>query len=93
MTDVSLRESEPSDDQRKSHLDVESEFKKPLEEFQLRFTFDDGHITHICPLDNDPVWSVNLKRGVLSGMKNTMTRFDVSSADSEVLQFLSYDLV
>ncbi|XP_032670099.1 uncharacterized protein LOC116843644 isoform X1 [Odontomachus brunneus] len=54
-----------------------SEFKASLERFALRFAFDDGVIHELCPDPHEPVWALNLKRGVLSMLQNNMKRFDV----------------
>lgn len=43
----------------------------------LPFTFQDGQVPHICPAPEDPVWSVNIKRGILSTIQNLMPRFDL----------------
>ena len=66
------------DEQQKNEVHGEMSFKKPLEAFDLKFAFHDGHISHVCPQESDPVWSVNIKRGVLSSLQNTMPRFDLS---------------
>ncbi|EFN78662.1 Apolipophorins [Harpegnathos saltator] len=54
-----------------------SEFKASLERYVLRFSFDDGVIHELCPDRREPVWALNLKRGVLSMLQNSMKRFDV----------------
>ena len=59
-------------------------FKKSLEQFALSFSFHDGHISHICPSEQDPAWGVNLKRGILSAFQNTMPRFDIGHHNREV---------
>lgn len=61
-----------------------AEFKVNLERFPLRFAFDDGRIEELCPDKRDPVWALNLKRGVLSMLQNTMHRFDVDYRANEL---------
>jgi len=61
-----------------------SEFKANLERFELKFTFDDGLIQELCPDRREPVWSLNLKRGVLSMLQNSMRRFDIDHRTEEV---------
>ncbi|XP_043519972.1 uncharacterized protein LOC122533896 [Frieseomelitta varia] len=61
-----------------------AEFKVNLERFSLRFAFDDGRIEELCPDKRDPVWALNLKRGVLSMLQNTMHRFDVDYRANEL---------
>lgn len=61
-----------------------SEFKATLERFPLRFAFNDGSIKEVCPNRRETVWALNLKRGVLSMLQNTMKRFDVDSRSDEL---------
>ncbi|XP_025989321.2 uncharacterized protein LOC105195312 [Solenopsis invicta] len=61
-----------------------SEFKASLERYTLTFTFDDGLIHELCPDRREPVWALNIKRGVLSMLQNTMRRFDVDHRGDEV---------
>lgn len=61
-----------------------ADFKVNLERFPLRFTFDDGQIDELCPDKREPIWALNLKRGVLSMFQNTMERFDVDRHAIEV---------
>ncbi|XP_015599666.1 uncharacterized protein LOC107269849 [Cephus cinctus] len=61
-----------------------AEFKSSLEKYPLRFAFDDGHILEVCPHPQDAIWVVNLKRGVLSMLQNTMKRFDVDRKVNEL---------
>ncbi|XP_031801299.1 uncharacterized protein LOC100916970 [Sarcophilus harrisii] len=37
-----------------------------LEKFPLSFIFRDGKIPKVCPQQGDPIWAVNIKRGILS---------------------------
>lgn len=60
-----------------------SEFKARLERFELRFSFDDGVIHELCPHRHEPVWTLNLKRGMLSMLQNSMRRFDVDYRTDE----------
>lgn len=61
-----------------------SEFKKNLERFALKFAYDDGRIGELCPDKRDPVWALNLKRGVLSTLQNSMHRLDVDYRAEEL---------
>lgn len=42
-----------------------------------RFSFHDGIIAEICPDDGENNWVLNLKKGVLSMLQNSMFRFDI----------------
>lgn len=61
-----------------------SEFKASLERYALRFTFDDGLIHELCPDRREPIWTLNIKRGILSILQNSMRRFDVDHRGDEV---------
>ncbi|XP_012280436.1 uncharacterized protein LOC105699757 [Orussus abietinus] len=61
-----------------------AEFKASVEEFILRFAFHDGQVQELCPHPKEPIWSLNLKRGVLSMFQNTMKRFDVDRKVEEL---------
>lgn len=61
-----------------------TEFNKNLAMYNLRFAFDDGKINELCPHEGEPVWALNLKRGVLSMLQNNMQRFDVDHRVEEL---------
>lgn len=61
-----------------------AEFKAGLERYALRFAFDDGLVRELCPAGREPVWALNLKRGLLSMLQNTMLRFDVDRRHEEL---------
>ncbi|KZC12617.1 Vitellogenin, partial [Dufourea novaeangliae] len=61
-----------------------ADFKSNLERYNLRFAFDDGRIDELCPSKHEPVWALNLKRGVLSMLQNNMRRFDVDHHAEEL---------
>lgn len=61
-----------------------AEFNANMERFTLRFAFDDGRIDELCPDKREPTWALNLKRGVLSMLQNTMHRFDVDRRVDEL---------
>jgi hypothetical protein len=59
------------------------ELGEELRKNSLRFSFHDGHIDEVCPEDIEPAWALNLKKGILSTMQNTMRRFDVDYNTTE----------
>ncbi|KAF7992093.1 hypothetical protein HCN44_001418 [Aphidius gifuensis] len=63
---------------------AESEFKEKLEKYSLRFAFEDGHVHELCPSKNEAIWALNIKRGILSMLQNTMKRFDVDHKNTEL---------
>lgn len=60
-----------------------SEFSEILAQWPLRFSFQDGRIEDLCPNAEDPSWSLNIKRGILSAFQNSMTRFDLDQTITE----------
>lgn len=54
-----------------------ADFKKSMEQYPIRFAFQDGKIQEVCPHPKEPTWVLNLKKGILSMFQNTMKRFDV----------------
>lgn len=59
-------------------------FAKDIEDMNLRFDFRDGVIEEICPNNDEQVWVMNFKRGILSALQNTMTRLDLDHKATEV---------
>ncbi|XP_039297130.1 LOW QUALITY PROTEIN: uncharacterized protein LOC111054146 [Nilaparvata lugens] len=51
-------------------------FNDALTQYPLRFYMESGAISEICPDDDEKVWTLNFKRGLLSSFQNTMTRLD-----------------
>ncbi|XP_043224104.1 uncharacterized protein LOC122382611 isoform X2 [Amphibalanus amphitrite] len=63
---------------------IESDsFSSPLESYHLRYGFHDGVVDAICPENGDPTWSVNVKRGIVSTLQNSMDRIDLDYSDVE----------
>lgn len=50
----------------------------------FRFSFQDGHISTVCPAEDEPVWALNIKKAVLSTFQNRMERFDIHHTVAEV---------
>ena len=65
-----LRESVPHGGLEETEQQVE--FQSALEKNALKFGFQDGVISNICPSLNEPVWVLNVKRGILSALQNSM---------------------
>ncbi|XP_054083621.1 apolipophorins [Zeugodacus cucurbitae] len=76
-------DSEPIDDFTNIHpksLELANDLKK----YSLRFSFNDGLISEICPNFQESIWALNFKKGILSTFQNTMMRFDVDFNTTEV---------
>uniref|UniRef100_A0A182J4N7 Vitellogenin domain-containing protein n=1 Tax=Anopheles atroparvus TaxID=41427 RepID=A0A182J4N7_ANOAO len=72
-----------SDDTSKGlHVNTEL-IAEELSRYELRFAFHDGTISEICHEEDEPVWTLNLKRGILSTLQNTMPRFDIDYETTE----------
>lgn len=70
--------SETNDVHSKSELIAEQ-----LMNYDLRFAFHDGTISEICHEESESAWTLNLKRGILSSLQNTMPRFDIDFQTTE----------
>lgn len=55
-----------------------------LSRYEMRFAFHDGLINELCPHDEESVWVMNIKRGIISALQNTMTRFDIDHNTKEM---------
>nr|XP_036224407.1 apolipophorins isoform X1 [Bactrocera oleae]XP_036224408.1 apolipophorins isoform X1 [Bactrocera oleae] len=75
--------NEPNDDFSNMHP-KSLELAKDLKQHLLRFSFNDGLISEICPNFRESVWALNFKKGILSTFQNTMLRFDVDFNTTEV---------
>eukprot|EP00106_Octopus_bimaculoides_P022203 XP_014789645.1 PREDICTED: uncharacterized protein LOC106883230 [Octopus bimaculoides] len=51
-------------------------FQQALTEHSLRFAFQDGVISAICPESGESARILNIKRGILSAFQNSMDSFD-----------------
>ncbi|KAK3927268.1 Apolipophorin, partial [Frankliniella fusca] len=79
LRDVELLESSLDDASTREAAAGAAEFKKQLEAQPLRFAFQDGVVDELCPAQADPVWALNIKRGVLSAFQNAMPDFRIDS--------------
>ncbi|KRT82860.1 hypothetical protein AMK59_3749 [Oryctes borbonicus] len=58
-------------------------FSEALQEFSVRFAFQDGIISEVCPDFGEKNWVLNFKKGLLSLLHNTMKRFDLDHRGNE----------
>ena len=72
LRDVSIEESDPERSGSRRVSDGFEEFKNTLERDTLRFAYQDGRIEDLCPSREEPTWSLNIKRGLLSAFQNSM---------------------
>lgn len=66
-----------------------NEFKTALEEHPLRFSFQDGIMEELCPLPEESAWVLNIKKGILSSLQNTMDTFKTEQNLVEVISSVS----
>jgi hypothetical protein len=83
LRDVTLEHSDPSDFNRRSLSENSKQFKQALEARPIKFSFQDGHVDAVCADSEDPTWVANVKRGIISGLQNTMKNLDESHVVSE----------
>ncbi|XP_076451754.1 uncharacterized protein LOC143287554 isoform X2 [Babylonia areolata] len=79
--EVRIMESDPEKGLRKA--DNSKHFRQELEKEALRFAFQDGRISDICPSDVDSTWALNVKRGFLSAFQNNMEDFNTDQTVDE----------
>jgi hypothetical protein len=78
LKDVGLEESDPTDASIRTKAEGSSAFAAALERHPLVFSFQDGEVEHLCPSDDEETWTLNIKRGVVSAMQNSMKQVEVS---------------
>lgn len=54
-----------------------------MQNFELIFAFHDGVIGEVCPNEEEKIWVLNLKKGILSSFQNSMKRFDIDYHTTE----------
>lgn len=74
---MQLADSDLKNAEIQSSVARAAQFAAALQKSSLHFSFQDGTVDELCPGD-DPVWVLNIKRGILSAFQNTMR--DLSSA-------------
>lgn len=84
LRDVELLESAPGDAAAREAAEGAAEFKRQLEARPLQFSFQDGVVDELCPSPGEPVWALNVKRGILSAFQNSMPDFRIDSTVYEV---------
>jgi hypothetical protein len=83
LSDLKLSENPSENGQQTPPHANSQEFSDMLSEYSLRFAFNDGIISEICPQEEEKNWVLNFKRGVLSMLHNAMRRFDLDHSTIE----------
>ncbi|XP_061171948.1 uncharacterized protein LOC133181472, partial [Saccostrea echinata] len=77
VKNVKLHERNPESPENLILSTMSGEFSRHLEENSLRFSFQDGRIESLCPAEREKTWVLNIKRGILSMIQNTMEDLQV----------------
>lgn len=83
LTDVKVTRSHEDDPNRMVEA-ASSPARRSLEKRPLIFAFYDGTVGEVCPDEQDDVWALNIKRGVLTAFQNSMQVLDRDEQIEEV---------
>lgn len=83
LSDVKLSESIPQESFQSPDHPNSEQFANAISESSVRFSFKDGAVAEICPPEEEKIWVLNFKRGILSMLHNTMKRFDLDHSAEE----------
>ncbi|XP_071162849.1 uncharacterized protein [Mytilus edulis] len=72
LDNVRLLESDPKAPETLIDADKSGEFRTNLEKSPLAFSFQDGRIEELCTSIPEKTWVLNIKRGILSAVQNSM---------------------
>ena len=89
LRDVKVQESDPDSKNMRSAPES-ARAAAMLERQPLRFSFQDGVVEELCPSEDDELWALNVKRGILSAFQNSMSRLDSDQTVTEVSTGPSY---
>ncbi|KAL7644594.1 UNVERIFIED_CONTAM: hypothetical protein RMT77_004131 [Armadillidium vulgare] len=83
IENVKANSSSPNSEGDASESDKETEFLKTLEEHPLRFSMLGGEVDSVCPEREEDKKALNLKRGILSMLQNTMPKLHLPHSQIE----------
>ena len=85
LKDVRIDESNPSGGSSGLSPSPKSqELRRLLETSPLRFSFQDGVVAELCPDPQEDPWALNIKRGLLSALQNSMDSLQGTQSVQEV---------
>lgn len=84
LRDMTIYESSPLQDDQLVPAPRSQELRRVLEATPLRFSYQDGVVAELCPDNREDGWALNVKRGVLSALQNSMERLEGSETVQEV---------
>ncbi|KAL8574007.1 hypothetical protein ACOMHN_029454 [Nucella lapillus] len=76
LTDVTIKRSDAENTKRMVDVGDAAGFRRALESRSLRFAFYDGAVGDVCPEDDELMWALNIKRGVLSSFQTSMRQME-----------------
>ncbi|XP_071116773.1 uncharacterized protein [Haliotis cracherodii] len=76
LRDVKVYQSDPSTSTPMKYADESGVFRRNLERFPLRFSFQDGIVEELCPAESETTWALNIKRGLLTAVQNSMDNLE-----------------
>lgn len=82
LHDLKLAEQPTDDLDTQTHPKSET-FSDSITAYSLRFAFNDGIISEVCPNEEEKTWVLNFKKGLLSMLHNTMRRLDLDHVTDE----------
>ncbi|OCT64040.1 hypothetical protein XELAEV_18045141mg [Xenopus laevis] len=68
LMEVNIRTTEMSENSSKEF----DSLRDALEKMPLQFSYHDGKIQKLCPSSQEPTWSLNIKRGILSVLQGNL---------------------
>ncbi|XP_025109992.1 vitellogenin-like [Pomacea canaliculata] len=83
LRDMTIYESSPLQDDQLVPAPRSQELRRVLEATPLRFSYQDGVVAELCPDNREDGWALNVKRGVLSALQNSMERLEGSETVQE----------
>jgi len=84
LENVFLEELLPSDGRTYIRSPNTQRFARAVETNDLHFAFIDGEVRHICAHKAEPNWVLNVKRGVISMIQNTMPSLSKAHSGDEL---------
>ena len=78
--------SDPTSSTPMKYVDESGEFRRRLERYPLRFSFQDGVVEELCPAEGETTWALNIKRGLLTAVQNSMDNIEKDQKTKEVGQ-------
>lgn len=90
MKDVKLEESELQNPSQRKAIVGSDMLVQELEQKTLQFAFQNGKIDSICADDSETVWSLNVKRGILSMLQSTMDKDQSIEKDIQEVRYYFY---